>query len=581
MQLKCNRFVFSYQSAPEEVENFIRRSANMAEQTYGRDAYFARLNQLIIQAKFLGWKLPNFGQTLPEEFAEIPPEGIDHIFENQCKLLVDVAPATRVLLENGSWCPVRMICGTTPAGDLIWKTHLLTDPEGCPYVQHGDKRYVVKTKGTKIVCQTDILPYDENYMMACFGGEAGYWPMPFLPEFFIDRPIAYLFSPENGVVEIVKIHEEQPVCVLARKLVPWYQQIELDRTKALTMDEYFPTEGFAPPAQPRPDLNDLISGWDDLQDDDQFSVDGGPAPAPHEFRGGPQAQSPRFEEEEEEEEDYGLLVNLITRFTPDEDKAFAEASREVMATKITSKAEADSYKDDPRNKERAASWLLHATTQQQLLHSHPNKIGALLDIIKKSKGERILVVEPSPKHAKALKTIFTKEKIRSNVFDPRKAEKQIPAFHAGKPAVLITTEPERRLLPEGVVIISVTATNPLRWLELCDVSNVVYTLPTEQLGYEDHNLVPEHELFAAEMETYKGPNYIPPPAPEPKPKSAAPKEKKEKFKVKSGKGRPKTVATYDKAMEVVRKLEQDGKKCEIYSTSGSEALYITGIGELN
>jgi len=587
MQLKCNRFVFSYQSSPEEVESFILRSADLAEQTYGRDAHFSRLNQVLDQARFLGWKLPNFGQNLPDEFTEIPIEGIDHIFENQAKLLVDVAPVTRVLLENGSYCPTRMICGTTPAGDLVWRNHLLVDEDGCPYVQKDDKRYRVKTKGTKIVSQTDTLPYDENYITGCFGGEKGYWPVPFLPEFFLDRPVALIFRPEKGVVEVVKIEAEIPVCVLARKMVPWYQAIEIDRTRALPLDDYRPVAEFDKFHPPSPNLNNLVSGWDELQDNEQFELD------EDGLVGSDDYEESRFEEEAPS------IVNIITAMSTSEYRQYQKYEKEIQTSGIASKEEAESLLKDPRHKGRAEDWLSSVAGKLRLLANFSSKLGAALSLIEKHPGQQILIIQPRQKWAAKLADILRKKGCETTLFDSNRANVQLPKFYEGRIPILITSHPIEELFIEDLIIISVSSFNTPQWLEWINPTQLIYSIATEQLGYTDHNLVTEHPMFDVHMEPYTGPicpildveekpkqrskSLTPPPTPpsaKPPPSDPEKKEKKIKYKVRAGKGRPKTVSTYDKAMELVRKNEEAGKRCEVYSSENSEALYITGIGEL-
>ena len=135
MKLKVNRFVYSYLSPPEVVEDYILRSDDSATKAYGKDLYFSRLSQVLDQARFLGWHLPRFGRDIPPEFSEIPLEGINHLFENQIKLLIDVAPSTLVTLVSEEKVPVKLVCGATPAGDLVWRLSLLSDESGNPYVR--------------------------------------------------------------------------------------------------------------------------------------------------------------------------------------------------------------------------------------------------------------------------------------------------------------------------------------------------------------------------------------------------------------------------------------------------------------
>jgi len=269
MKLKVSRFVYSYLSPPEVVKDYILRSDDLATKTYGRDVYFTRLSQVLDQARFLGWHLPRFGRDIPSEFTEIPLEGINHLFENQVKLLVDVAPTSQVTLVSEEQVPVKMLCGATPAGDLVWRLSLLSDSSGNPYVKSAGRKLPVKTSGTRIVCSKDSINYSEQYLVDCFGGDSGgVWPMPFLPEFFVDKAVAYSFRPEDGVVEVVNIEESDPVRVIAVDRVPWYRNIEVDRTRAL------PTPSSAE------EVGKLVSGWDDLQDNERFEVEEESAPRP-------------------------------------------------------------------------------------------------------------------------------------------------------------------------------------------------------------------------------------------------------------------------------------------------------------
>ena len=262
MKIKVNRFVYSYLSSPEVVEDYILRSDYSATKTYGKDLYFSRLSQVLDQARFLGWHLPRFGRDIPSEFTEIPLEGINHLFESQIKLLIDVVPSTLVTLVSEEEVPVKLICGATPAGDLVWRLILLSDESGNPYIRSSGKELPVKTSGTRIVCREESIDYSEQYLVDCFGGDSGgVWPMPFLPEFFLDKSIAYSFRPEDGVVEVVNIEETDPIKVIAVDRVPWYRNIEVDRTRALST------------SQNPEDVSKLVSGWDELQDNDRFDYE--------------------------------------------------------------------------------------------------------------------------------------------------------------------------------------------------------------------------------------------------------------------------------------------------------------------
>jgi len=57
------------------------------------------------------------------------------------------------------------------------------------------------------------------------------------------------------------------------------------------------------------------------------------------------------------------------------------------------------------------------------------------------------------------------------------------------------------------------------------------------------------------------------------------KPKLPKYKIKTGKGRPKTATSYDKALEAAKKLEDKGKIVEVYAPEGDDLLYRTGMPE--
>ena len=606
--LKCSRYIFSYETPADEVKDFILRSDDLAAKTYGRDKSFSRLNQVLDQARFLGWPLPRFGSDIPEDFTEIPPQGIDHIFENQSKLLVDVAPVTRVMLEDGKYCPVRMICGSTVAGDLVWRCHLLVDRDGTPYIQRHNRQLKVRTKGTRIVCHTDSLPFDEKYMFECFGGEeSGIWPVPFLPEFFAERNIAQKFSPEVGVVEVVKLEEAEPVHVFTNDLAPWYRPLQIDRTRALTFDprdEYYPEEENQPQNtqnQPRSkqfDPGALVEGWDDFDEEEAFEVD--------EFEEQDHLDHPDSDHYGEEPLDEDTpLINLATPLTQPEEIKLAEYDSVIANSQIASKAEAEDLRKDPEHKERAEGWLVAAVNRMQLLANHTSKIGALLSILEKHAGQQFLIIQPRQKWAAKVVDVLKGRGIEACLHNPQN-KSQTSRFYEGALKVLITNQPKEELFIEDIIIISVSTFNLIPWLDWLNPSQVVYTLPTKQLGYGDFNFVPEHPALTIEIETYKGPGLdilkLPTsatakakPAPTSETKTTGtkttrkPKEKKPpkpKFRIKTGKGRPKSAATYEKAVELAKKLEAKGQKCEIYAPEGKEALYITGMpeqlqGELN
>lgn len=612
--LKCSRYVFSYQTPPDEVEDFILRSDDLAAQTYGRDKFFSRLNQVLDQARFLGWPLPRFGINLPDDLTEIPPQGIDHIFENQAKLLVDVAPVTRVVLENGKYCPVRMVCGSTAAGDLVWKCHLMADQEGNPYVQRSNLRLRVKTKGTKIVCQTQSLPYDEKYIFECFGGEeGGIYPVPFLPEFFIDRPIAQKFSPEMGVVEVIKIQEDIPVSVFAKDLVPWYRPLEIDRTRALSFD---PNEAFDHPISEMPQLaafpqeqsarpgpqtrlpaNDkfnpesLIQGWDDFDDEDKFDLD---SDWDEDFGNEEDEDEDDLDSHEDENQSVSLL-NLVCTLDPNEESFLHKYDEKLSSLSIASKAEAEDLRKDPEHKERAEEWLLNLVNRLSLLANHSSKIGALISIIEKNRGNQTLVIQPRQKWASNLVEVLRGRGIEAAFYNPQN-KAQTSKFYEGTLNVLVATEAKEELLIEDLTVISTTTFKMIDWLDLLNPSQLIYTLPTKQLGFSDLNFVPEHPALSVDVQEYNGPSMdIMNLGSSESNKNTStnggktPSKKKEptpKYKIKGQKGRPKTATSYEKALEIAKKLEEKEQKVEIIAPDGKEVLYTTGMpvelqGDLN
>jgi len=565
MQLSCSRYIFTYQSPANEVEDFIKRSDDLASIIYGRDKQFSRLNQIIDQARFLGWPLPRFGPELPEELTDIPPEGVNHIFENQSKILVDIAPITRVMLDDGKYCPVRMICASTAAGDLIWKCHLLTDVDGNPYVQFKDKKYKVKTKGTKIACQTETLPYDEKYLFECFGGEQnGIWPVPFLPEFFSDRAIAQKFSPEAGVVEVVYIDEKNPVHVIAMEMVPWYRMLEIDRTKALGHDEWSSPSSTdntstAEEVYQPVEADNLVEGWDDVPDNETFDLE---------------------EEYEDDGEELVTLINVITSFSDDEFKKLEEYEKILSECNITSKQEAEDLRKDPEHKERAEKWLVAAVNRLRLISNYGTKFGALISLVQRHQGQQILIIQPRQKWASKLVQILKQREIPAELLNHKNKE-QLSNFYEGEIPVLITHNPIEELFIEDLIIISVSTFNIISWLKWLNPTQVIYTIAIKQFGLSDYNHVPEHPLLDVKTEEYTGPvmDILKLDSQESSVliKAKTSKAKNLRFKIKYGKGRPKTAASYEKALEIAKKLENDGHKVEIYAPEGKDALYVTGM----
>lgn len=596
MQLKCSRYVFSYNSSPEVVRDFIIRSAHLAETVYGRDQNFSRLNQVFEQARHLGWPIPRYGSEIPEEFSDIPPAGIDHIFENQAKLLVDIAPVARVLLENGQYCSVKMVCSSTAAGDLQWKCHLLTK-DGCPYVVRKGKSYKVATKGTKIVCQTDTLTYVEKEVFEAFGGDKdGVWPMPFLPEFCIDRPVAAIFAPEQGVVESVKIHEKNPVIVLATEMVPWYRVLSADATKALTSDDREYEEEEYKNKKKDKKLSKLVAGWEELEDEspyEEMEQPGLPRTSPEE--------PPQY-------------INSQIELTTTEEGFLREYDKQLSALGIGSKEEAEQLKSDPKQKARAEKWMLAAVQRARLLANCSQKIGCLVSLVQRHRDQQILVVQPHHKWAEKLAHILSTKGFKAKYCSGEKS--QLRAYYEGELPIMITSSVKNDMLLENIVVILVTSFGSPDWIEQVMPNTLIYAINIKQLGYEDNNLITEHPNLDVLDEYYTGPAIdVLKLGGE---KHAAPlpilaqeelrteivnetsgeianniaitegievktKKKPTKFRIKTDKdkGRPKMVPTYEKALEIAKRLESEGKKIEIYPPDSEEACYISGLGELD
>lgn len=585
MEIKCTRYVFTYTSTPEDLRDYILRSADLADKVYGRDAVFARVNQVVTFARYLGWPIPvgaGAGHSFLEYLQEEPPQAIDHIFENQCKLLIDISPTTKLTLEDGRSCSVRLLPSTTAVGDLTWKLHLMADKEGCPFILKKGKRYKVKTKGTQIVAQSETKPYDESYVVDCFGGyNSGVWPVPFLPEFFSDREIAGYFSPEQGVVEVVKMYEPEPVHVLAKEMVPWYRPLEIDRVKALPMEDFAEVVN-AMEEEEAVDPNELVSGWDSLAEDNEQVEQ-------------TEEEPEEVEEVEEAETAIPQIINLTVALSSLETDKLHSLEKDITETRISSKKEAESLRENVTEKDRAEKWLLSALNRLRLLANCSNKIGALVSILQKHQGQQILILQPRIKWAAKLAEVLVGRGFPVKLLDSHKKNNStLRKFYEGEISILVASEPDENLFIDDLIVISLSAFSPLDWLQLVNETHLIYTICIGSLGYSDHNLVGEQPEYEVTTEQYQGPTFdvlkmeaIEPPAVTEA--SDAPPEKKEKgpkqppkpkFQIKIGSEKPKVVNTYDKALEYARKKETDGLKCEIFDPNG-EACYVTGIGELN
>lgn len=594
MQLKCSRYVFSYNSTVEVVKDFILRSVNLAELTFGRDKHFARLNQVLEQARFLGWPIPRYGSAIPEEFTDIPPAGIDHIFENQAKLLVDVAPVARVQLASGEYCSVKMICSSTAAGDLIWKCHLLTK-DGSPYIIKRGKPLKVATKGTKIVCQPETLVYSHKELFDAFGGEKeGVWPMPFLPEFCIDRPIAGIFAPEAGVVESVKIHETNPITVLATEMVPWYRVLTADTTRALTVDDERQEHRNIIEHKKDKKLSKLVAGWEDLEEESPYE----------------EMEQPDLPAADQEDDTPIQYTNIQIELSSVEQQLLSKCDREISSLGISNRTEAEQLRADPKHKQRAERWLLAAVQRARLLANSSQKIGCVVTLVQRHRDRPIIIVQPHQKWAQKLAQVLSAKGFKATAYTGDKLE--LRSFYEGDSLVLITSEVKEQMLLEETVIICATSFGALDWIAELPGDCLVYGLSIKQLGYEDQNLITEHPQLEIVDEYYTGPSIDilkleiePEPAPMPVEAAAEPQQdatpaassaegqapesvgdgvkpkKKAKFRIKTEKGRPKMVPSYEKALEIAKKLETEGKKVEIYPPDSEEATYISGLGELD
>jgi len=577
MYIKCNRYVFGYRSKPSEVKDYAYRSDDLARKTYGRDAYFSRLNQVLDFARFLGWDMPRFGNNLPPEISELPPEAVDHIFENLVKLIIDVAPVTKVMLANGQYCSVRMLCGTTPAGDLVWRCHLLTDKDGCPYVVRNDKRFKVKLRGTQIVCQNESLPYDPNYVADIFGGDQGIWPVPFLPEFFSDQAIAGFFSPSDGLIEVVKIDEKEPVVVFANHFVPWYRMLEIDRTKALPLDD-----GIGEPAEEEyeglpegpSDVETLIPGWGDLSDGEQFDERGSDFESSDEFSEDDDfSEDESVEDNSETETGDAHFTNLAVSFSEAEYANYINAENFLNDSGISGKEEAEQLQQDPATKDKAEKWFESAVTRLKINANCAAKIGAVLNLCEQNSDSQILVIQPRQKWAQVMAEALAARGVQAVVYDKEQAKEQLRAWYEGDIQILITANAKEKLFIDDLTIISASAFNSPEWVEFTNSSHTVFSIVIAQLGYEDYNLITDPEL--AESKQYTGPVYDI--LKMEKVKVKAPSKPKYVVKIHGDK-KQKKLADKDKAIEFAKSQESSGKKCEI--SFDNDVIYITGLGEI-
>lgn len=576
--VRCNRYVFEYVTGAEEVREYLLRLADFAEKVYGRDTYFSRFNQMLDMARALGWNIPKFpGGEIPDVFKEVSPEGIDHILENQAKILIDVAPQAQVVLESEKRVPIKMIPSTTPAGDLVWKSHLLVDENGRPYLERK-KRHLVKAKGTQILVTPETTNYDEEELASSFGLA---WPVPFLPEFFSNHSLAEVFAPEAGVIELVKIEERVPVHVLANKLVPWYQTLEVDRTRALPLfieEEDRVDEAISVPLESSEDYYEP-SGSIEIEDDSESWLE----------------QDEDIEEEGDEEEDVFTdplhITNVFINLTDSEKTKLAEIEAAMIQSGITSKEQARKLQEDPKEKKRAEDWLLAGVNRLTLLANASNRLGAALSLIQRHSHEPLVLIQPRDKWAKKLFDLISQRGFTVQLLEKTKNKSEIKSnktklqnFIQGKSQVLVTTSFPGEELPEQTVVISVASFSDISWIESLNSSHLAYFVVVEDLGFADINMISDYPGSKIRNEQYDGPplelfkwDKLPLPK-DPKPK-AEKKKSPPKFQVKAGKGRASKAATYEKALEIVKKKEAENLKCEILSPE-NQVIYITGVGEI-
>lgn len=567
--MDCVRYVFSYESSPNEVRDYIWKAIDFAEKTYGRDKYFSRFNQMLDQARFLGWKIPRFTDSIPEVFQDLAPEAIDHIFETQAKILVDVSPVSEVILENGKKATTRMICSTTPVGDLVWKTHFLMDSDGHPCID-SKRKVRVKIKGTKVVCNPETLPYDENLMISYFDIDSkGIWPVPFLPEFFSHHPLAKVFSIEDEMVEVVKIEEAEPVRVIAIDNVPWYRTLFIDRTKALPLMTYY-DESF-------PEIESIDDSGGDF--DNYLENLNNNKETPDRKESSTQLNEFDLEEENEElESELPLYTNVMVSLSESENQQLASMVSLMENSSITSKEEAKKLQNSEKkeDKERAESWLLTAVNRLALLANCYFKIGALIGLVQRHLDDQVLIIQPREKWAEVLVRELNKKGIDSTL---NRDKSDIKKFLSGKIKVLVTSKMYTELLIDNAVVISVSAFTPADWLENLNSSHQVYGISVKELGLDDLNYLQESSSFEITEENYDGPGLSllkdSPVSPIVKIKKEEPKLK---YKVKPKKGKPASADSLEKAIALAKKKESKGLSCEIYDLDNN-LVYVTNIGE--
>lgn len=546
--MQCVRYSFSYNSSPEDLRDYVWRTVDFANTTYGRDSFFSRFNQMLDHARFLGWEIPRFGNNIPEVFQDLEPEAVDHIFESQAKILIDIAPLSEVVLENGKTTMVRMVCATTPAGDLVWKTHFLSDSEGHPCIDHN-KKIKVKIKGTKPVCNPESVAYDQDLLISYFDmGASKIWPVPFLPESFSNHNLAQVFSVEEGVVEVVKIEEPQPIHIIALTNVPWYKSLQIDRTKLLPPPRYVEEVK----QESDPDFDNYL---EDLTD--------------------PELQEDSIEEEEVLEQSSAGIINVITSLTKQEEAKLKELVDWMEASNIESKEDAKKLQmGSAEDKERAEKWLLNGLNRVALLANSQSKIGAAIGLIQRYPEDPILVLQPRDKWA----DIFVKELNKKGIAAEVQTDDSVNRFLEGNLRVLVVHKMSEELLIDDIILINMSSFAPLTWLDQINESHQVFSISIKQLGLDDFNYVQD-----AEEEIYDGPglSVIKDSTPIVADKAAKSTNKsKSKFKIKTNKGKTSSADSLESAIKMAQKKESKGLICEIADPEGN-IVYISKLGAID
>lgn len=573
--MKCNRYVFTYESTPEQVEEYIYRADSLAESTYGRSPDFSRLQLMLDNARLLGWNIPAIRSSLPEELTELSSDAIALIFENQCKILIDVSPVSKIQLEDHKEpYPIRMLGSATPAGDLLWRCHLLLDKSGQPYVRQGNK-LKVKTRGAKIYCNPETVPYNSQTMADFFGGEhGGVWPVPFLPECFSDHQLAKLFMAEQGVTEVVTIEEKKPVSVLVKKRVSWYRELEIDRSKAhqLILPKIPTASEFLDIKKKNAQEEDSSKFDPDDSDIDDSDLLGGES---HSEEDEPYTESEEDSETEASDDSNPQYTNVIVDFTPTEAKFYKKLETDLSKSTIKSKKEAESLRKIPEKQKEADQWLLNAVNRVVLIANASNKIGAIYSIIQKHSDSQIFIVQPRDVWAKNLSSILNTHGLLAEVIDTDTSKATLQKFKKNITKIVISTKPlEDFFLDEVVIIIASSFNKDYSWQESLNPSHQIYAISIKSLGFDDANLIQGNPYLDIESEVYSGPPLHILKEEELKQPSPKKDKKSKTFKLVIDEKETEFKSMSDAKTEAQLK-ELDGKVCKILDPEGN-ITYTTG-----